>query len=262
VINWINGPTNWTFTQRGMLNTVALLPIHPTSRDNAVLSALVDFVAREGLTPGDRLPTERILAERLKVSRTTVREALTRWEGLDLVERRQGSGTYLKAAVSHDMLHLPLTLASGGDFRSLMHTLEIRRGLEAEAAALCALRAGARELGLIRERLERMEDSFHVHNGTSSDEDWDFHQAIYQASGNPLFSQIITAMHQMFHRLWEHPLGMHDFGHASFPFHRTIYDRIAAHDADGARAEARKLIASVEADLRRGAANLKLPDRT
>src|SRR5262245_44072913 len=195
-----------------MLYTTALLPIHATSRDDAVLSALVDFVAREGLAPGDRLPTERILSECLKVSRTTVREALTRWEGLELVERRQGSGTYLKAAVSHDMLHLPLTLASGSDFRSLMHTLEIRRGLEAEAAALSALRAAPRELGLIREKLERMEETFHANNGTSAEEDWDFHQAIYQAAGNPLFAQIINAMHEMFHRLWEHPLGMHDFG--------------------------------------------------
>jgi DNA-binding FadR family transcriptional regulator len=262
MLNWANGPTNLAFAHWGMLNTIALLPIHTTSRDDAVLNALVDFVARERLMPGDRLPTERILAARLKVSRTTVREALTRWEGLELVERRQGSGTYLKAAVSHDMLHLPLTLASGSDFRNLMHTLEIRRGLEAEAAALCALRAGPVELGDIREKLDRMEDSFHAHNGMSAQEDWDFHQAIYRASGNPLFAQIITAMHELFHRLWEHPLGLHDFGRASFPFHRALYDRIAERDADGARAEALKLIASVEADLRQGASNLKLPEQT
>src|SRR4051812_10480243 len=101
---------------------------------------------REALGPGKKLPTERILAERLKVSRNTVREALTRWEGLGLVERRQGSGTYLKAAVSLDMLHMPLTLAAGNDFSSLMQTLEIRRALEAEAAALCAVRAGRADL--------------------------------------------------------------------------------------------------------------------
>ena len=112
MLNWHNGQTNLSET----LNSFTLPPVHTTSRDDAVLKALVDFVAHESLTPGDRLPTERILAERLKVSRTTVREALTRWEGLGLVERRQGSGTYLKAAVSRDMLHVPLTLAPGNDF--------------------------------------------------------------------------------------------------------------------------------------------------
>ena len=143
-----------------------------------------------------------------------------------------------------------------------MHTLEIRRGLEAEAAALCAMRAGPSELAFIREKLEAMEEGFHRRDGMSSEEDWDFHQAIYQASGNPLFAQIIAAMHEMFHRFWEHPLGVRDFGHASFPFHRTIYERVAAHDAEGARAEALKLIATVEADLQRGAANLNLPGLT
>ncbi|HET9534395.1 MAG TPA: FadR/GntR family transcriptional regulator [Mesorhizobium sp.] len=245
-----------------MLSSIALFPIQTTARDEAVLNALVDFVAREGLMPGDRLPTERILSERLRVSRTTVREALTRWEGLGLVERRQGSGTYLKAAVSRDMLHLPLTLASGSTFRSLMDTLDIRRALEPEATALCALRAGPKELAFILEKLERMEDAFHARKGMSADEDWDFHQAIYEASGNPLFVQIIAAMHGMFHRFWEHPLGVADFGHASFRFHRIIYERVADHDPDGARAETLKLIATVEADLRRGAANLKLTDRT
>lgn len=259
-MDWHNGPTN--LPPESSVSALVLPPIHTTSRDDAVLNALVDFVAQESLAPGDRLPTERILAERLKVSRTTVREALTRWEGLGLVERRQGSGTYLKAAVSRDMLHLPLTLASGNDFRSLMHTLEIRRGLEAEAAALCAQRAGPSELAFIREKLERMEEAFHFRDGLSADEDWDFHQAIYQASENPLFAQIIAAMHGMFHRFWEHPLGVRDFGHASFPYHRTIYERVADHDAEGARAEALKLIATVEADLRRGAANLKLPGLT
>ncbi|MER8422573.1 FadR/GntR family transcriptional regulator [Mesorhizobium sp. M1403] len=235
-----------------------LSPIQATARDDAVLKALAGFVMREALGPGQRLPTERILAERLKVSRNTVREALTRWEGLGLVERRQGSGTYLKGVVSLDMLHMPLTLAGGNDFTSLMQTLEIRRALEAEAAALCAVRAGQPDLVEIGRKLDIMEQAFHTRAGMSAEEDWEFHQSIYRASGNPLFEQIIAAMHELFHRFWEHPLGVRDFGHASFPYHRTIFERIAAHDPEGARAEALKLIATVEDDLKRGAAKLKL----
>ncbi|MCP9233499.1 FadR family transcriptional regulator [Mesorhizobium sp. LMG 17147] len=235
-----------------------LSPIQATARDDAVLKALAGFVMREALGPGQRLPTERILAERLKVSRNTVREALTRWEGLGLVERRQGSGTYLKGVVSLDMLHMPLTLAGGNDFTSLMQTLEIRRALEAEAAALCAIRADQAEIAEIARKLDIMEQAFHTRAGMSAEEDWEFHQSIYRSSGNPLFEQIIAAMHELFHRFWEHPLGVRDFGHASFPYHRTIYERIAAHDPEGARAEALKLIATVEDDLKRGAAKLEL----
>lgn len=240
----------------------SLPPIRTTARDDAVLKALVGFVGAEALQPGEKLPTERILAERLKVSRNTVREALTRWEGLGLVERRQGSGTYLRAAVSADMLHMPLTLAGGHDFTSLMQTLEIRRALEAEAAALCAERASLGDIAEIERKLDIMERAFRTRDGMSAEEDWEFHQAIYRVSGNPLFEQIIAAMHELFHRFWEHPLGVRDFGHASFPYHRTIYECIAARDPRGARAEALKLIATVEDDLKRGAAKLKLPSQT
>lgn len=238
-----------------------LNPIQATARDDAVLKALAGFVAHERLQPGERLPTERILAERLKVSRNTVREALTRWEGLGLVERRQGSGTYLKAEVSPDMLHMPLTLASGSDFDGLMQTLEIRRALEAEAAALCAERATKDDIAAIAGKLETMERVFRETEGAQSDADWEFHQGIYRASGNKLFEQMIAAMLGSFHRFWEHPLGVHDFGHASFPYHRTMFERIAARDAEGARAEALKLIATVEDDLKRGARNLKSAGR-
>ncbi|MER8864571.1 FadR family transcriptional regulator [Mesorhizobium sp. M0751] len=240
------------------MTELGLSPIQATARDDAVLKALAGFVMREALGPGQKLPTERILAERLKVSRNTVREALTRWEGLGLVERRQGSGTYLKGVVSLDMLHMPLTLAGGNDFTSLMQTLEIRRALEAEAAALCAVRADQAEIAEIARKLDIMEQAFHTRAGMSAEEDWEFHQSIYRSSGNPLFEQIIAAMHELFHRFWEHPLGVRDFGHASFPYHRSIYERIAAHDPEGARAEALKLIATVEDDLKRGAAKLKL----
>ena len=226
-----------------------------------MLTALARFVEQEALGLGEKLPTERILADHLKVSRNTVREALTRWEGLGLVERRQGSGTYLKAAVSPDMLHMPLTVAGTNDFAGLMQTLDIRRALEAEAAALCARRAGKADIIVIGHKLEAMEQAFHARAGMSAEEDWEFHQSIYRASGNPLFEQIISAMHEMFHRFWEHPLGVRDFGHASFPFHRAMYERIAARDAEGARAEALKLIATVEADLKRGAAKLKSAER-
>lgn len=245
------------------MNPIDISPIQAIARDDAVLNALVAFVCHEEVHPGERLPTERILADRLKVSRNTVREALTRWEGLGLVERRQGSGTYLKAEVSPDMLHMPLTLPGGHDFESLMQTLEIRRGLEAEAAALCARRATKEGLAAIASKLEVMERVFHETNGASSSEaDWEFHQAVYKASGNLLFEQIIAAMQGMFHRFWEHPLGVRDFGHASFPYHRTMFECIAARDEEGARGEALKLIATVEADLKRGAANLNIAGTT
>jgi len=149
-----------------------------------------------------------------------------------------------------------------GEIRLAGEPVNFATPLEAEAAALCAVRADEDDLAEIERKLDIMEDAFKMRAGMSSEEDWEFHQAIYRVSGNPLFEQIIAAMHELFHRFWEHPLGVRDFGHASFPYHRTIYQCIAARDPQGARAEALKLIATVEDDLKRGAAKLKLSSHT
>ena len=137
------------------------------------------------------------------------------------------------------MLHMPLTLHRRADFDGLMQTLEIRRALEAEAAALMCRAGDRRKPSPESQRSwNRWSECSTRPRAPQSEADWEFHQAVYRASGNALFEQIIAAMLGTFHRFWEHPLGVRDFGHASFPYHRTMFERIAARDAAGARAEA------------------------
>jgi GntR family transcriptional repressor for pyruvate dehydrogenase complex len=224
------------------------------SRDTAVLDALAHFVAASGMVAGDRLPTERGLSERLCVGRSTVREALKRWEGLGIIERRQGSGTYLRRAISPHAVHLSLTMIAR-DFANLAHLLEIRRALEVEAAGICARRAAPVQIADISAKLEEAETAFHSHNQHSAEADWAFHLSIFRATGNPLFEQIISGIHQALHRLWEYPFGIADFSHSSFPYHRTMFEAILRGEPDLARAECVKIIACTEADLKRGAAS-------
>ena len=74
-----------------------LEPLETRTRGVAVLDALADMVERSGLKIGDRLPPEVSLAATLGVGRSTIREALNRWEGLGIIRRRRGDGTYLTA---------------------------------------------------------------------------------------------------------------------------------------------------------------------
>jgi GntR family transcriptional repressor for pyruvate dehydrogenase complex len=230
-----------------------LAPIETQTRDQAVLKALAAFTTSAGLRPGERLPTERSLAEQLAVSRGTIREALKRWQSLGIVTMRKGSGTYLVRPISPDSLHLPLTL-NGSDLPSLLHMLEVRRALEAEAAAICAERSSAGQIAVIRARLEAMEPLFFGEVARSAEADWAFHQSIIETAANPLITQMLDAMRDLMHRFWEQPLGITDFGHASFPFHRNVYEAIARGDANAARQETLKLLETVRGDLLRGAA--------
>ena len=231
---------------------MSLRPIETQTRDQAVLKALAAFIASDGLRPDDRLPTERVLAERLAVSRGTIREALKRWESLGIVAMRKGSGTYLLRAISPESLHLPLTL-NGSDLPNLFHMLEVRRALEAEAAAICAERATTAQIAVIRSHLEAMEPIFFGDMETSAKADWAFHSSIIKAAANPLITQMLDAMRDLMQRFWQQPLGIPDFGHASFPFHRTMFEAIARGDASAARQETLKLLETVRDDLLRGA---------
>ena len=74
--------------------------IETKTRGVAILDALADMIERAGLVVGDKLPPEVTLAEKLGVGRSTIREALNRWEGLGLIRRRRGAGTFLAARVS------------------------------------------------------------------------------------------------------------------------------------------------------------------
>jgi GntR family transcriptional regulator, transcriptional repressor for pyruvate dehydrogenase complex len=230
------------------MSAVGLLrPVRPKSLDSAVLDSLAAYVDQHTIIPGSRLPSERVLCEALGVGRSTVREALKRWEALGIIEMRQGSGAYLRVPVSPNLLHVPLVLARPSKVKNILQILQVRRALEGEAAALCAAYANVEDVAAIGAALLRLEAAHARGNG--SDEDWQFHQSIYQATGNPFFPQIIQSMRDLLHQLWENALQLPDFAAASHPFHRTMYEAIAKREPETARAEAWRLIDSVEREI-------------
>lgn len=220
----------------------------PTSLEEAVLKSLSAFVEEAGFGPGDRLPSERALCEALGVGRSTVREALKRWEALGIVERRQGSGIYLLAKVGPNLVHVSLVLARPSRVRNLLHILQVRRALEGEAAAVCAASASDEAVASIGHALARMEAEHAAGDGSAAD--WAFHQTIFLSTGNPFFPQIIQSMRDLLHQLWENALELPDFAGASLPFHRSMFEAIQRRDPDAARTEAWKLIESVEREIR------------
>jgi GntR family transcriptional regulator, transcriptional repressor for pyruvate dehydrogenase complex len=223
-------------------------PIKSQTLDSAVIDMLAAYVEAARIALGQKLPSERMLCERLQVSRPTVREALKRWEALGIVEMRKGSGVYLRKPVGRNILHVPLVLSQLSKVKGLLYGLEVRRALEGEAAAICAASASPDRIAMIEKALVKMEAA-HA-KGNSSEEDWEYHQSIIEATGNPLFTQIIQSMRDLVHQFWENPLQIPNFAEASFPFHRTMFDAIARRDPQAARAEALKIIDSVGQEIR------------
>ncbi|MHA1566900.1 MAG: FadR/GntR family transcriptional regulator [Alphaproteobacteria bacterium] len=224
-----------------------LRPVRQQSRNDAVLDALAEFIASAQIKPGSKLPTERELTERLQVGRSTVREALKRWEALGIVETRKGSGTFLRMPVSPGDIHVPLTIQR--QKKSLLQTLEIRRALETEASMLAAQRATKEELVRMEARLVAME-KVHLAQGSAGPEDWQFHLSIYEATGNPMFAQIVEHLRIPIYSFFDRPFDLKDFASRSFPIHRELFEAIAAGDAEDARNKTLAILAVTEADTR------------
>jgi GntR family transcriptional repressor for pyruvate dehydrogenase complex len=118
-----------------------------------------------------------------------------------------------------------------------------------EASALAAMRAGEADLERMDAKLRVME-AVHIEKGCAGQEDLEFHLSIYEACGNPLFGQLLHQMHQSVQVLFGMSSLRVDFAARSFPFHRELFEAIAAQDPDTARAKTLSILAIVEEDIK------------
>ncbi len=224
-------------------------PLPAIDRARQVTEALAHYVEDAKLKAGDRLPAERELMSALAVGRSTIREAIRHFQALGVIETRKGSGTYLLKPVSKATIHVPLSFEGANLRDALLQTLEVRRGIECEAAMVAARKRTAEDVVNIETKLNEME-RVHIAKGTSGPEDLAFHMAVYDATHNPMFGQLLEQMRETFVRFWSHPFDRQDFARRSFPFHRTLFDAIAAQDPEAARCETLKILDVVEEDIK------------
>jgi GntR family transcriptional regulator, transcriptional repressor for pyruvate dehydrogenase complex len=233
----------------GKLSSSPLTPLPPSDRVEEVMRAIIEHIAQAGINPGDQLPTERKMMELLAVGRSTVREVIRKLQTLGVVETRKGSGTYLLRHLSADAIHLPLTIDTTTLRDRLLQTLEVRRGLEVEASALAAQNATPADIAQMQQTLDEMERVHHI-KGTAGREDLAFHLAIYDATHNPLFRQLLEQMREAFERFWHKPFDRPDFAARSFPFHRELFDAIRTRDVERAREKTLAILAIVQEDIK------------
>ena len=221
--------------------------IDTTTRGVAVLDALAEMINRAGLGVGDRLPPEVTLAARLGVGRSTIREALNRWEGLGLIRRKRGAGTFLVARVSTSRGLVPTMVRLEGE--ALLRLLEVRRVLEDEVVQRAARNASAKQRAEISRLCQIL--LAEVDAGRPwRPADWAFHGAIHDASGNPMFGQILFQLDHALERSVESPFGRDEFGLASVPPHRDLADAIAARDPRAASAAMNRILDIVVDEIR------------
>ncbi len=154
-----------------------------------VAEALAARIAAGEPKVGERLPSERDLAQTFGVSRPTVREAVIALELDGLVEVKMGSGVYVRA--KH-----PFGGKPGETDIGPFELLEARRAIEGEACAMAALRMTPETIARLRALVEEMANENARDVVMSEDADRRFHIVIVEATQN-------SAMIQVVHNLWD-----------------------------------------------------------
>ncbi len=137
---------------------------------------------------GSQLPSEQAMAEGFGVSRTVIREAISRLKSEGLIQTRQGRGAFVRT----DRLDVPfrIDLDSEDLAGSLLHIIELRQGLDAEIASLAAERRKRDQMATIRRALGEIERASKAGHDAVA-EDLAFHLSIAEATGNPLFPELL-----------------------------------------------------------------------
>nr|WP_295888988.1 FadR/GntR family transcriptional regulator [uncultured Devosia sp.] len=224
-----------------------LEPLETRTRGVAVLDALADMVERSGLKIGDRLPPEVSLAATLGVGRSTIREALNRWEGLGIIRRRRGDGTYLSARVQTSRGLVPTMVRLEGE--ALLRLMEIRRTLENDVVRKATVGATPAQRRQISDLCDAL--LIEVNAGRPwRKADHAFHGAIYDATGNPMYGQLLMNLDHALERGGSSPFTADAFGLDSFPIHRELADAIVAADVDRGLEAINRLLDTVEREVK------------
>ncbi len=166
----------------------------PRKLAHAVVERLSGRIRRGDFKPGDKLPTESEITRAFGVSRTVVREAMSRLQAAELVETRHGIGTFVREGAESAPFRIdPVGTAT---LNELIAILELRISIEAEAAALAAERRAASHLGAMRKALDAFAKQV-AQSGDAVQADFRFHLTIAQSTGNRHFADLIRYLGTM-----------------------------------------------------------------
>lgn len=229
-------------------------PIRPRRISDQVFDQLRELIFRGEFKAGEKILTEREMAEAFGVSRTSVRDAINKLVTMGLLEQRQGQGTFVRSPETKQKSLLATMVESQN--ASLPDVLEVRMGLECNAAALAALRADDKDYRFMEKSIDALAEA--ISSGRMSmDADISFHMAISYATGNRLqvtimknvYDYLFAGIDDNLDALYQRPEDMA----AILDQHRTIYRAIRDRDPERAQLTMRRHIACVDGMIARQA---------
>ena len=234
-------------------------PVRKSAIAEEISARLLSLIQEKQLKPGDKLPPERELAATMQVSRPSLREALRALSMMNIVEIRQGDGTYV-TSLEPDLLVEHLDFVISLDTSTLHHLFEVRRILEVGIAGLAAQRATADQ---VAELEELFDESLHCREDAAAflQVDLAMHELMAEATGNPLLKRVMASMSRMGLASRSRTGASQVVRDGTVVDHRAIVAAIKAHDPDAAARAMLDHLDHVERSLERTADLQEVADR-
>jgi GntR family transcriptional repressor for pyruvate dehydrogenase complex len=180
------------------MKTAATQRLPAQSLTDDVVEWINTEIREQRLKPGDKLPSEKQLGEQFSVSRSVVREALSQLKSEGIVNAQQGRGVFVNERGARQAFRFDATALN--DAEGLEHVIELLVTLETAAARYAALRRTPEDLKRIKKALVGMEYAI-MDDRLGDDEDFEFHQAIVDATKNPHFCMLNEYLERHVRRL-------------------------------------------------------------
>jgi GntR family transcriptional repressor for pyruvate dehydrogenase complex len=212
-----------------------------------IAARLLDLIKAEQLRPGDKLPAERELAAEMHVSRPVLREALRALSIMNVVEIRQGAGTYITALEPQQLVsHLEFVFSK--DPVALAQVIETRRIVEVGNVRLAAQRITPDEIAELETLLKRLRAAVDDAEGFA-ELDIAFHDAVCEAAGNFLLVQFMRIINTLAKVSRERTGAAPTARRRALRDHEAILAALRANDPAAAAAAMEAHLAHVEAAL-------------
>jgi GntR family transcriptional regulator, transcriptional repressor for pyruvate dehydrogenase complex len=215
------------------LTRVELPPREPRSAE--IVRRLLDYLLSGEVQRGQRIPSERQLAETLGVGRALVREAIKALDFLGLVEIRQGAGTYFRGTEPGVLSRILEWGVALGEQRTV-DLVHARGHLEVLVAGLAAENRTEDDLRVLRGRLATMRDASIEEPHRFAEADVEFHLGIARASGNTVLASMLQRIRVVVFAWIGHNIAASKTTSIAYAEHPPILEAIERQDVTAARA--------------------------
>ena len=223
-----------------------------------IVDTLVANIKDGSIKPGDKLPSESEIMGRFEVSRTVVREALSKLQAAQLVETRHGIGTF--ALTPQDATNFKIADSDLSTIADVISVLELRISLETEAAGLAAQRRTDTNLNTMETSLHAFRSAIQQ-DSDAVPSDFEFHMEVARATGNRHFADLMAYLGTMIiprtrvNTPSTAPEGRLAYLMRVHGEHESIFVAIRNQDAEAARAAMRTHLANSRERLRKAQLN-------